>query len=434
VKRVTKHQQILRHIEQLPLGHKISVRQVAKELEVSEGTAYRAIKEAEARGLVTTVPRVGTIRIEVKQKLNIQQLTFAEVVNIVDGSILGGRAGLHKTLSQFLIGAMKLESMSRYVEAGSLLIVGDREEAQRFALDQGAGVLITGGFEASPAIRAIADEREIPVISSSYDTFTIATMINRAIHDRMIKKDIIRAEDVMVRDAHALSVEDTVSGWLTLSRRTGHSRFPVVDKQQRVVGIITGRDVVGANPDTPIERVMAKKPQMVNLKASISSVAHQMVWLGIEMMPVVENRKLRGVVTRSDVLKALQFSQRQPHVQMTHSDTILSQFSQELEEDRVTLRGKMPPVAMERGSVSHGSLHTVMMAAAAALLRQHRFQDFAAESINILFLHPVPLEQELEVTASLIDIGRQAAKVDITVLSEGNIVSRAMASVQNLNE
>lgn len=431
---MTKHQQLLKHIEQLPLGHKISVRQIAKELEVSEGTAYRAIKEAENRGLVSTVPRVGTVRIEVKQKLDIQQLTFAEIVNIVDGSIQGGRVGLHKSLDKFFIGAMELESMGRYVEGDSLLIVGDREEAQRLALDRGAGVLITGGFDASPAIRAIADEQEIPVISSSYDTFTIATMINRAIHDRMIKKDIIRVEDVMVRDPFSLSVDDTVAGWLTLSRRSGHSRFPVVDTALRVVGIITGRDVIGANPDTPLERVMTKKPQMVELKASISSVAHQMVWLGIEMMPVVEDRQLRGVVTRSDVLKALQLSQRQPHVQMTHADTILSQFSQELKEDKVTLRGSMPPVAMERGSVSYGSLLTVMTEAAAALLRQYRFPDIVAESINIFFLHLVPLEQELEITASLIDIGRQAAKVDIAVLTAGETISRAMASLQNLND
>ena len=41
----SKHQKILEYIKSLPIGSKISVRQVAKELKVSEGTAYRAIKE-----------------------------------------------------------------------------------------------------------------------------------------------------------------------------------------------------------------------------------------------------------------------------------------------------------------------------------------------------------------------------------------------------
>ena len=90
---------------------------------------------------------------------------------------------------------MEIESLAKYVEADSLLIVGDREEAQLLALNRGASVMITGGFEASAQVKELADSKDIPLISSSYDTFTIATMINQAIHDRLIKKEIIRARD-----------------------------------------------------------------------------------------------------------------------------------------------------------------------------------------------------------------------------------------------
>ena len=108
----TKHEQILQYINSLPVGERISVRQIAKEMGVSEGTAYRAIKDAENKGYVSTIERVGTIRIEKKRKENIEKLTYAEVVNIVDGQVLGGREGLHKTLNRFVIGAMKLERMN----------------------------------------------------------------------------------------------------------------------------------------------------------------------------------------------------------------------------------------------------------------------------------------------------------------------------------
>jgi predicted transcriptional regulator len=67
----TKHEQIIRHIEHLDVGTKISVRQIATDLTVSEGTAYRAIKEAENLAFVSTIERVGTIRIKKKQKENI---------------------------------------------------------------------------------------------------------------------------------------------------------------------------------------------------------------------------------------------------------------------------------------------------------------------------------------------------------------------------
>src|SRR6476469_8324398 len=117
---VTKHEQIIRHIEALNVGSKISVRQIAKSMEVSEGTAYRAIKEAENQGLVNTKERFGTVRVEKKQRANIDKLTYGEVVNIVDGEVLGGADGLPKTLNKFVIGAMQQEAMMRYIDAGNL--------------------------------------------------------------------------------------------------------------------------------------------------------------------------------------------------------------------------------------------------------------------------------------------------------------------------
>src|SRR5690625_465255 len=192
----TKHEQILRYIRGLKVGHKISVRQIAKDLSVSEGTAYRAIKEAENQGLVSTIERVGTIRIEQKENEQFKHLTYAEVVNVVDGQVLGGRDGLHKTLHKFVIGAMQLDAMMRYTEADSLLIVGNRIKAHELALKAGAAVLITGGFDTNDHIKRLADEKDLPIMSTSYDTFTVAEMINRAIYDQLIKKDIIFVEDI----------------------------------------------------------------------------------------------------------------------------------------------------------------------------------------------------------------------------------------------
>lgn len=160
----TKHEKILQYIESLPVGTKISVRQIAKEMQVSEGTAYRAIKEAENSRLVSSIERVGTIRIEKKKKENIERLTFAEIVNIVDGQVLGGRDGLHKTLTKFVIGAMQLDDMMRYTDAGSLLIVGNRVKAHQLALTAGAAILVTGGFETTEDNKRLADELKLSLI------------------------------------------------------------------------------------------------------------------------------------------------------------------------------------------------------------------------------------------------------------------------------
>ncbi|MCL6617900.1 MAG: CBS domain-containing protein, partial [Anoxybacillus ayderensis] len=287
---ITKHEQILQYIESLPVGEKISVRQIAKEMGVSEGTAYRAIKDAETKGYVSTIERVGTIRIEQKKKENIEKLTYAEVVNIVDGQVLGGKEGLHKTLNKFVIGAMKLEAMMRYTGAGNLLIVGNRTKAHELALEAGAGVLITGGFDTEEHVKKLADERQLPIISTSYDTFTVATMINRAIYDQLIKKEIVLVEDILTpfEKTAYLYVTDQVERWYELNRETKHSRFPVIDQQLKVQGIVTAKDVMGYERDVLIEKVMTKHPITVSGKTSVASASHMMVWEGIEVLPVVD--------------------------------------------------------------------------------------------------------------------------------------------------
>ena len=58
----------MQYIQQVKIGTKLSVRTMAEELGVSEGTAYKAIKEAETQGLVSTKERIGTVRIDRKKK------------------------------------------------------------------------------------------------------------------------------------------------------------------------------------------------------------------------------------------------------------------------------------------------------------------------------------------------------------------------------
>src|SRR5699024_4205352 len=135
--------------------------------DVSDGTAYRAIKEAENQGLVSTVERVGTIRIEQKEKEHMKHLTFSEVMKVVDGQVRGGRGGLHKQLNKFVIVALQLEAIMRCTEADALLIVGNRVKAHELALKAGAAVLITGGFDTKEHITTLADEKDLPILSTS---------------------------------------------------------------------------------------------------------------------------------------------------------------------------------------------------------------------------------------------------------------------------
>ncbi|WLR53288.1 CBS domain-containing protein [Bacillus tianshenii] len=430
----TKHEQILQHIENLDVGNKISVRQIAKELQVSEGTAYRAIKDAENKGLVSTIERVGTIRIEQKKKENFEKLTYAEVVNIVDGQVLGGREGLHKTLNKFVIGAMKLEAMMRYTGAGNLLIVGNRTKAHEKALQAGAAVLITGGFDTDEHVKLLADEYKLPIISTSYDTFTVATMINRAIYDQLIKKEIIFVEDILtpLDRTFYIHVNDNVGKWFELNDETKHSRYPVVDNQLKVTGMVTAKDVIGVDRHLPIEKVMTKNPMVVNGKTSVANSAHMMVWEGIEVLPVIDdNYKLLGIISRQDVLKALQMIQRQPQVGETIDDLVTNQFISVPEAGANVYRCEVTPqMTNHLGTVSYGVFTTLVTEAGSRMMRSYKKGDLVVENITVYFIKPVQLESVLEIVPKVLEMGRKFGKVDVEVYNEGKLVGKALLMAQ----
>ncbi|MDQ0191148.1 CBS domain-containing protein [Alicyclobacillus cycloheptanicus] len=431
----TKHEQILEYIASLAVGSRISVRGVARELQVSEGTAYRAIKEAEMQGLVSSMDRIGTVRIERPQKKNIERLTFAEVVNIVEGTVLGGRDGLHKTLNKFVIGAMRLEAIARYIDPGSLMIVGNREQVQRLSLEHGAAVLITGGFQASDDIVRLANERELPIISCSYDTFTTATLINRAIYDRLIKKDILFVEDIVGHQELAvLQRGQRVKDYYHLVEETGHARLPVVDDHDRLVGVVTARDIAEADPEDSIELYMAKQPYTVTMKTTVASAAHRMVWEGIEMLPVVQNRKLVGVLSRQDVIKALQLMNRQPQVGETISDNVLRGFEEVVGEDgSLALIGDVTPqMTGSVGTLAPGSLITLIEHSAILCLRRNRSVDMVVENLTLYFLKPVSVDSRIEVRARILDFGRRFAKVDVEAYDGGERAAKALLTTQVL--
>ncbi|WHX27740.1 DRTGG domain-containing protein [Virgibacillus halodenitrificans] len=429
----TKHEQIIQHILALEVGHKISVRQIAKELNVSDGTAYRAIKEAENQGIVSTIERVGTIRIETKKKENFERLTFAEVINIVDGQVLGGREGLHKTLNKFIIGAMQLDAMLRYTEADSLVIVGNRTKAQELALGEGAAVLITGGFDTEEYIKQLADEKQLPIISTSYDTFTVAAMINRAIYDQLIKKEIVYVGDIFTSydESFYLTARDTIADWYRLNDQSGHTRFPVVDDKKRVIGMVTSKDIVGKANDVHIEKVMSKDPQVVQAKTSLASVSHLMVWEGIEVVPVVDQaHELQGIISRQDVLKALQQIQKQPQVGETINDIVARNLTHTEDSEIVFETEVTPQMTNQLGTLSNGVFTTLITEASSRLLQYYKKGDLVVENLSVFFIKPVQIDSKITIKPKLLEAGRVYAKLDVEVLTGRKVVGKGLIMAQ----
>lgn len=431
----TKHQRIIEYIESLPVGEKISVRTIAKNMQLSEGTAYRAIKAAENLGIVSTIERVGTIRIERKSKDNFEKLSFGEVVKIIEGEVYGGSKGLDKILNRFVIGAMTEEAMTRYIQPESLLIIGNRDAAQLSALEQGAAVLITGGFSASIELIRRADELEIPVIGTTYDTFTVASLINRAMSDQLIKKKIMIVADIYTEfsQTNYLMLDDTVEDYRKMNHKTGNSRFPVINHSNRLVGIVTAKDVIGKNDHIVIERVMTRNPSITKLHASVASVAHSMIWNGLEMLPVVQdNMELIGIISRQDVMKAMQLAQRQPQVGNTFEDDVAESLNVvEMDTQLSKFQFKVTPqMTNNLGMLSFGVLCEVVSVASKEFISRSQRRNAVIEQLDLHYLKMIPIDSEIILQIQSLDNGRKITKLDISVYLENSIVAKAVMSSQ----
>jgi len=435
----TKHERILKYIQSLKIGTKISVRAIAKVLEVSEGTVYKAFKEAESIGLVSTKERIGTVRIDRKRREALDQLTFGEVAEIVEGHSFGGVAGLEKTLHKFVIGAMELEAMLSYIDEGSLLIVGNRIDAHRRALEQGAGVLITGGFVPDKDIIDLANSLGLPIISSRHDTFTVASMINRAMYDRLIKRKIMLIEDIVTfsKPADVLRAGDRIKDYNALSQETGYSRFPVVDDRNRVIGMMTAKDAVGMPSDASVEKVMTRSPITAAPNITVPSAAHTMAAEGIDLLPIVDrHRKLLGVITRQEVLDAMRFAGKQPQSGETFEDLMWTGFmASEAEDDYgIVYKGAITPqMSGSLGMVSEGVLMTLMTQAGRRMIRETGKRNYLLESMTVYFVRPVEIDNEITIFPRALELSRKFTKLEIEVRDAQGLAAKAMMTAQMID-
>ena len=434
----TKHERLLQYIRELDVGTKISVRQMAKARGVSEGTAYRALKEAEQLGIVSTKERVGTVRVDKKRRAHPNQLTFAEVLEIVQGSLLGGEEGLEKALHKFVIGAMELDEMSGYIDARSLLIVGNRENAHRIALEHGAGVLVTGGFGTSAHVKALANERKLPILTCRHDTFTVASMINRAMFDRLIKRKIMTIADLLepASRGEALKPAATVADFLRQSAAIGSSRFPVTDEWNRVIGIVTSKDVVGADAAMTLDKLMTRRPTTVTPNTPVASAAHRIVAEGLEMLPVTDRqRKLIGTISRSEVLRALQFEDRPQQLGETFDALMWSGFGEQRDEaGKLYFTGTATPqMSGPIGTMSEGVLAALMRQAGARAVEDLRKREHILENMTAYFLRTVPIEAVVTIQPFVIEAGRRFVKMEVQASHDGELIAKAMMTAQTID-
>src|SRR5699024_11200717 len=121
----------------------------------------------------------------------------------------------------------------------------------------------------------------------------------------------------------------------------------------------------------------------VQAKTSLAYVAHLMVWEGIELIPVVGSaHDLQGLVSRQDVLKALNEVQRQPQVGETIHDLSSQGLTAVEGESAVFETDVTPQMTNQIGTLSYGVLTTLISESSTRMLQQYSNGTMDVESSN----------------------------------------------------
>nr|MBO2470399.1 hypothetical protein [Bacillota bacterium] len=132
-----------------------------------------------------------------------------------------------------------------------------------------------------------------------------------------------------------------------------------------------------------------------------------------------------------DVLKALQYMQKQPQVGETFADLITTRFTETRVDGQVVLEGDVTPQMTNHfGMMATGVLTQVIEEAARRALRQHKKGEFVCENLSVYFLKPIQIDSAIDVHPRVLEVSRKFGKVDVEVYREGQLVAKAVLTAQ----
>ena len=116
----------------------------------------------------------------------------------------------------------------------------------------------------------------------------------------------LTAREIMTTAVVTVSPDTTVDDLAKLLADNSISGVPVVDYLGRVVGIVTEADILTSRPgNRTVQSVMTREVVAVSVDETLQEIAFLLSMRRINRVPVLEDGKLVGIVSRADVVRAL---------------------------------------------------------------------------------------------------------------------------------
>ena len=146
---------------------------------------------------------------------------YSNIVETLEGHLVIGSEENYFNEGKVLIAAANPDMMEYYISKNDLVILGNRYESQLCAIEmEAACIIVCEGAAVSMTIKKLAQERGCTVITTPYDTYTAARLINQSmpISYFMKTENLITFEETDVID----EIKEVMA-----SKR--HRDFPILD-------------------------------------------------------------------------------------------------------------------------------------------------------------------------------------------------------------
>ena len=207
------------------------------------------------------------------------------------------------------LGSSKYESMpASRLHISSVMVKDVFTVPQTMQLDEVARLMLENGIGSVP----VMEDGEMVGIVSKADFVTLAVGI---------AFDKIAVKEIMTKGLIAVSPTERLVHARRQMKDNHVGRLPVVDEDV-LEGMVTSKDLMRAFIDfrkkvpekyqksqikeVLVEDVMSSNPTFTTKEATISEVAKIMIETGYNGLPVVEDNKVVGIITQTDILRLIE--------------------------------------------------------------------------------------------------------------------------------
>ena len=159
------------------------------------------------------------------------------IVEVTEGRLVAGEE--REIAGRVWVLAMAVESLPGGIREGDVVVVGDRPDAQRRAVELGVALLVTSNDTVPPDdVLAFARERGTTIVSSPLDSYVTSRMVTLSAPCRALmnsKPLTVRLDDLLVDVAEEINATD-------------YRAAIALDGRRRPVGLITRAELVDPEP------------------------------------------------------------------------------------------------------------------------------------------------------------------------------------------